>query len=544
MTTTKAPPRVTIVMTARERHGFTERAIDSIIRNTGVPYRLIYADSQAPEWLEKSLSRLAGEGRLEVMKFDAGLWPNQIRNRIAPAIATDYVVFLDNDISVGPDWLDHLVRCADETGAGIVCPLYLIGDSDAAAQIHMAGGYLNEIAGENGVALHEVHRLGNKYLADVAAELRRQECDFAEYHCMLIRTILAKEAAIFDDRIVCVHEHIDTALSVKKAGYKVYFEPEAQVTYFGLAPYALSDLEFFRARWAPEDAESSIQNFSSKWAVPDDERSFGGVRLFLHAHRIQTDPLRPISIRGDGPRGVMEPQDLQQTLAGLFDLAGLRSYRQEEWIAIEKAYRDAMILMNGVYRPCGRPFINHLAGTASVLLFYDFDVSLVVAALLHAAYTHGMTAAADPQANLDEVRRLLGGGDSQLERRVCAFTFRQDNWKSLLASPDWPSTVSIQDAEILAIAAANEVDMCLSGEYKFSGRPDRLAPDILGLITHACNGFGVPGLTQTLLAETRRLSLLPAQAKPGTRPSIRIVGAALVPAVNKAAYSMLTRPSR
>ena len=34
------PPRATIVMTARERHGLTERAIDSILSNTARPFRL------------------------------------------------------------------------------------------------------------------------------------------------------------------------------------------------------------------------------------------------------------------------------------------------------------------------------------------------------------------------------------------------------------------------------------------------------------------------------------------------------------------------
>ena len=42
-------PRVTIVMTARERHSLTEAAIDSIVDETPAPYRFLYLDCGAPD---------------------------------------------------------------------------------------------------------------------------------------------------------------------------------------------------------------------------------------------------------------------------------------------------------------------------------------------------------------------------------------------------------------------------------------------------------------------------------------------------------------
>jgi hypothetical protein len=46
-----AEGRVTIVMTARERHSLAEAAIDSVVARTPRPFRFIYVDVQSPDWL-------------------------------------------------------------------------------------------------------------------------------------------------------------------------------------------------------------------------------------------------------------------------------------------------------------------------------------------------------------------------------------------------------------------------------------------------------------------------------------------------------------
>jgi hypothetical protein len=531
--------RVTIVMTARERLASTMASIESIERHTELPHRFIFAGNQVPGELD-ARARSPG-GRLEIVRFDASLWPNQIRKRIAPAIATDYVVFIDNDVLVRPGWLERLVACADETGAGIVCPLYFIGADAAATQIHMAGGRLNPIQEAGGIVLQEAHHLMERERAEVAAELKREPCDFAEFHCMLMRGDLARHPLMFDDTIVCVHEHIDAALTAKKLGYAVYFEPTSEVTYVANAPYRLSDLEFFRARWATAAAESSLKSFATKWSVIDEERSFGGIRRFVELHRTQIDPLRRSSLTAETQARPMQAHECKQNLAGLYDLAATRAYRQDEWNTVEQAYQLAMALLNGAYRPCGRPFINHLAGTASVLMHYDFKAFVVAGGLLHAAYTHSALLSGGPQASADEISRLLGGRGGPVERRVRAYTLRAERWRRLLASPSWLSDLTVADGELLAIAAANDIDMHLSGEFRFSGRRDMEANEVSGPITQSCATLGISGLAETLRIETQKLSLIPVRAESRFRASFRIAGENLVPAANGSVPAALDR---
>jgi len=527
-------PRATIVMTVRERHALTEAAIDSVVRNTRPPFRFIFAETQSPPWLSELLARRQPEWGIEIAKFDAALWPNQIRKRIAPAIATDYVVFLDNDVSVEPGWLERMIACADETGAGIVCPLYLIGDGASVTRIHMAGGRLQRSNGDNGIALTEAHHLMNADLAQAEPHLRREPCDFAEYHCMLISAKLASDGAIFDDRILCVHEHIDTALAARKAGYGVYLEPSARVTYMGYAPFALGELDFFRTRWGPGAGEASIKAFAQKWGVTDDAASFGDVRGFLESHRIEVDPLHPAPAQGAHRSEAMCRDELRQSLSGLFELAVARGYGQEEWNMLERAYRLALIWVNGVYRPCGRPFINHLTGTASVLVNYGFQAQVACAGLLHAAYTHGALPGMDARSAIAEMQKVLAGNPA-LEKLVRLYTLRAGRCKAILQSAAPQSQLTTEDAKIFAIEAANEADMHLSGEFRFSGRRDLEPPETFELMTYVCRTLGVPGLAQTLLGEREKLSRIPGKPAAGYQGSLRVVDGRFTPASNDAA---------
>lgn len=512
-------PRVTIVMTARERYALTLAAIDSIVCNTAIPYRFIYLDIQSPDWLREQLKN---RPELEVVRFDKPLWPQQARACIAGSIETDYVVFIDNDVQVELGWLDALVACADDTGAGIVGPLYLWGDGTTPEKIHMAGGKLSETQEKGGRVLDEFHQLINESPEAVANELYRRPCDFVEYHCMLIRTALIKDGKLLDPDIYCIHEHIDTALAAKQLGYDVFLEPSARVTYLAFKEYMLGDLTLFRDRWCQADAEASIEAFSSKWNVINDNRSFGKVRQFLLTHTARVDPTRPPA-RDNRDRDVpMRREELRQTRSDLMDFAIKRGYQAQELTLLANAYHLAHVLMDGGYRPCGRPFINHLVGTASALIRYDFRAETVAAGLLHSAYTHCPPHNGDPKAAAETVCAWLGGRGSALEKRVRAYTQRSSLWAKPQANSNPFENISILDAEILAIAAANEVDMHLSGEYRYTNRTDAPAPQVMQAMFDTCGTLVASGLAETLRQTPLEQAPVQAQFVTRTTSSYRI----------------------
>ena len=513
--------RATIVMTVRERHALAVEAIESVVRHTASPYRFIYADVCSPEWLREWLASRSGALGLEVIRFDEPLWPQEVRQRIAGTLDTDYVVFIDNDVQVEDGWLESLVACADETGAGIVGPLYLQAGAGRPATIHMAGGKLTETPAEGGRVLDARHLLVDADPVQVAGELARRPCDFVEYHCMLIRCDLLRDGALLDPALLCVHEHIDTALSAGQRGYRVFIEPSARVAYLAFEGYLLDDLPLFRERWSVAAAEASIGAFSRKWGVVDDERSFGIMRAFVRGHAREVDPVRVASAARADRSETMRREELRQTRSDLLDLAAERGYTPLEVAWLASCHVLALVLTDGGYRPCGRPFINHLSGTASVLLRYDFRIEVVGAGLLHAAYTHCPPQRGGPKATAELVATALGGKGSALESRVRAYTKRKGDLGALSAQRS-PRTISVADAEVIAIAAANEVDMHLSGEFRYSGRTDHMDPQAMAQVAHVCRLLGVDALAQTLLrAQAETIEVAP-ECRTGISSSYRV----------------------
>ena len=526
-------PIVTVIILLRERYGLTESVIDQIARTIRIPVRLIYVDAGTPEALRARIAARSAEWGLEVIRFDERLWPSQVRQRIAGSIDTKYAVFIDNDIHVLPGWLERLIECAEETGAGLVGPLYLWGDNGRSDRVHMAGGELKTTSEARGILLYERHRHVNEQVSELA--LKRGLTDFVEFHCMLMRRELYQAPGIFDDNIVCVHEHIHAALLCREMGYSIYMEPSARVVYLAYVPYALADLSVFRWRWSFEAAMSTIAAFAKRWGFVNDDRAFG-VKRFLVSHCSNIDPVR-LSLQDQRSREPMQESDLQQTITGLIELAHARGYTAGDIMNIKSAHWTALLLSSGGYRPCGRPFVNHLIGTASVLVHFGFEARLVVAALLHAAYTHApkMRGA---QETIDTVTRILGGADSPIDRMVRACTLRDKRWAELARLDNWQDVATTEDADTAIIAMARLIDMRLSGEVRSTGRTD---DDNLAAVVKAeeiCDIIGVPGLAKTWRIEEKNVTS--ELFDDGKRPkaSFRIEGSKTVPMVNPAFFEV------
>jgi hypothetical protein len=173
-----------------------------------------------------------------------------------------------------------------------------------------------------------------------------------------------------------------------------------------------------------------------------------------------------------------------------------------------KTYHIAMQLVNGLYRPCGRPFINHLAGTASVLLFYGCPIRVVAAGMLHAAFSHGLGSQQEPKFNsaIEAAVNSLKSTGRHAFAVARRYQFRNQIFEHLSHDHTGLAERPLSDVELDLLDAANDVDMHLSLEMAVTGRTDVLSgkphSDCLELLHY----IGLPGLAATL-AEVRRGAL-------------------------------------
>ena len=511
-----APPAATVVVSFRERWGFTEDVVKRLLAHTPPEVPVWVLDTGLPPALRLALQALADAApRLSIVPLPAGLWPQQARGAVAGRIGTPYAVFIDNDVLVQPGWLAALLDCAAATGAGIVGPLYLVGADDASEVVHMAGGQL-DIQGEppNRV-MGESHRHLNRPLSSIQPPPQRAPCGFVEYHCLLMRREVFQDADVFDPDIVCVHEHIHASLRAQELGYATWLEPATRVLYLVQQPWRLDELPGLARRWSTQAADHSLRRFAQRWGVADDDRSFG-VRRFVRYHVGKVSPLRPGLQTPDSAQRTLQPADLQQTPAGLLHQARQRGYPAAELQGLANGLLLALRLFNGGYRPCGRPFVNHAVGTASVLVHYGFEMRLVLAGLLHAAYTHAIPAhTPDGAKAAQQIMAALGGPQTPVEHAVRAYTLRQQRYPLLLTQA--PELLLASDAELLLLDVANEVDMLLSLEVATSGRQDLMPEPLLALTLDTCQRSGIPGLGQTLQAQRAGLKNLNYADRPTLR---------------------------
>jgi hypothetical protein len=234
----------------------------------------------------------------------------------------------------------------------------------------------------------------------------------------------------------------------------------------------------------------------------------------------------------------MQEGDLRQNLTGLLDLARLKGYKAQDLEQIELAHWRAAWLSNGGYRPCGRPFINHLVGTASVLVHYGFEVRLVVAALLHAAYTHAPQFGGGPRKTVEAVAHELRDLGNGVERAVRAYTVRSMRWQQLSGLPNWQDAATMSDVDTSILALANDTDMNLSGEVRATGRSDIGDNAALSKAHDICRILGVPGMAGGARPRPSdgEAARIPRKFLP--KASVRIAGAQFVDMFNPAFFQI------
>jgi GT2 family glycosyltransferase len=263
-----ADPKVTLVVVPRERFSFARESLESIYERTNFPFKLVYVSAGSPRALRRYLAAEAQVKGFELIHTNHYLTPNQARNLGLVKVTTKYVVFIDNDVLVTPGWLENLVRCAEETGAWIVGPLYLKGRPELQI-VHLVGGTIRVEEKEGRRIFHDGHRLRKKTLPEVAGRLHREACDYLEFHCMMLRTEVFERLGPLDEKFLNTHEHIDLCMAVRQAGGSIYVEPKSAVAYVPPPPFAWSDARFFMLRWSEKWSLASLRHFEEKWGMVD-----------------------------------------------------------------------------------------------------------------------------------------------------------------------------------------------------------------------------------------------------------------------------------
>src|SRR3990170_1685388 len=218
----RTPPKVTLVVLNWNGLADTSECLDSLRRITYPNYKTIVVDNGSSGDDARALRERFGDSARVIaspknLGFAGGC---NLAMREALAGDADYVLLLNNDVTVDRRFLDELVRAAEGLpDAAALCPKIYFHDRPTV--ICSTGGRLNPWAG----AARQVGR-GEEDRGQYQQVAVR---DYADGACMLIKREALERVGLLDEEYFAYWEETDWCARAAEAGYRSYYVSKARI---------------------------------------------------------------------------------------------------------------------------------------------------------------------------------------------------------------------------------------------------------------------------------------------------------------------------
>lgn len=246
--------QVSIVIPVLNQFEYTYHCVSSILKNSGdVAYEILVADDCSTDLTVEIESIFPGIKRIS-NETNLGYLRNC--NHAAKFAGGKYILFLNNDTQVQPNWLAPLltlIESADDIGMVGSKLIYPDGTMQEAGGIIWRDGAVWNYGNGQNAAQPEFN-----YVKPV---------DYISGAAIMIKHTLWEEIGGFDELFAPAYcEDSDLAFAVRKKGYRVMYQPMSVVVHFegisngtdtlsGMKKYQIENAEKFRNKWADEIAK-------------------------------------------------------------------------------------------------------------------------------------------------------------------------------------------------------------------------------------------------------------------------------------------------
>jgi GT2 family glycosyltransferase len=254
------PFEVAVAFVIREKFAWALASLERLYALAEVPFRLYFVDGGYPREVRAALDGfLAGKSNVVRLAARRFLYPSEAWNLALASIAEPYVFLLQNDVLVSRGALASALDTARRLDCDGVAPEVL----DSASGVPQAHH-------ESSLPLAIRERQGQIWIESDAAPERRgghRRLQHFEMHCLLLKSQAARALAPLPP--LNVHEHVDLALALWRAGKSVYLDEGARVLFMDTPPLPLRDYEcaFYRFRWDRARARQSQDYVREKWRM-------------------------------------------------------------------------------------------------------------------------------------------------------------------------------------------------------------------------------------------------------------------------------------
>lgn len=212
-------PNVGIVISNYNGWQDTVQCLESLQKQTYRDFEIILLDDASTNDSVQQLQKHLTENTVFLpQEANSGFAAvNNVGMRRALADGCDWVLLLNNDTVVAPDFLEMLLR---ETPAGAVsCPKMLF--LDPPDEIWFAGGELDRATGK-------VKHLGG-HEKDGPAFAEKKQVSFITFCCVLLPRQVVEEVGFLDETLFMYCEDVDYCIRLADAGVPMWLLPDAKI---------------------------------------------------------------------------------------------------------------------------------------------------------------------------------------------------------------------------------------------------------------------------------------------------------------------------
>jgi O-antigen biosynthesis protein len=258
-------PELSVVMVTYGGWELTRRSLETLARNTSVPFEVVIVDNPTED--EDVAGRLRSEVEgAEIIFNQRNVGFGPAANQGAEAASGRSLCFLNSDAMVHPGSVQPLLEAIEEDPrAGAAVPMFLNEDGT----VQEAGGLLFE----DGRTL--MYGFGDDP-SDPAYRFRRY-VDYGSAACLVLRTEDFHKAGGFDPVFVPAYcEDVDLQLKLRERGLRTVYQPRSQVVHVRFGSTGLDEqvarqlvarnTRILRERWAPVLADRPVLDVADEFS--------------------------------------------------------------------------------------------------------------------------------------------------------------------------------------------------------------------------------------------------------------------------------------
>lgn len=222
---------LTVVIPNWNTTDLTIRCVEALTAEGVPPGRIVLVENGSTDGSYERLQEELPECHL--IRFETNVGYGRAMNAGARELAGSAYLLMNNDAFVHtPGSVGRLLATLEEPGIGLSFPRYLNVDLSLQPSVMPTHSPLTALVRASGLSRLVPNRWAPK-LTTHWDHNEAREIDGANGAVMLFRAATWDEMGGFDERIYIYAEEIDICWRIRKAGWKIWFTPEAEFVHIG-----------------------------------------------------------------------------------------------------------------------------------------------------------------------------------------------------------------------------------------------------------------------------------------------------------------------